>query len=645
MQLNVVVDVVIGLMVLFWIVATTASFIVEAFSSFFNLRGKALEMFVREMLWGSEVGATMRKSLTWFPRRAGTERADARGAGLQVAGLDAEHAKLDIADHPLIRRLAKPAEMVGGIDTPPSYIPSHLFAKALLDRLRQVYGALLGLYELAEAARRAFPTSAESPASVWKLSALPSGMATVLLGTGPTPGFNEVGRVAAQLPAASPLRPVLQLLADRLRQEHTEGLVVEITSLWPDFQEALERRPLSLSDLQALAGSGRLPAPLAAVFKPLLDGANHDLEAFRVAVAAWYDSVMDRASGWFRRYAQWLLGFTAFGLAVILNLDAIYIGERLVADREAREAVVRLGQTIVAQGDQASSLPQRYLFRERFKDGTWVTGLQAGHDRLAKADALARQFQPLLLARGAYAEPMLALQTAALQMLRRCGNPSGGKCEADQWEQHWKEQAATRTALVAALCRVALSEPKVARADREWAIRSTDQELVTGDKAPAGSRGCSDQKLLIPESAKNVLDVTTAAWSSKPAVTWNARLAGAAWEVRRLAAVPQEAAAGGDAIEKLVASINAALDETREELKASEDALARMPAVGSISNALTRWTESKSFYWAVFLSVVGWVVTAFMASLGAPLWFDLLNKLINRRMAGPKPGPAQASEG
>ena len=48
---------------------------------------------------------------------------------------------------------------------------------------------------------------------------------------------------------------------------------------------------------------------------------------------------------------------------------------------------------------------------------------------------------------------------------------------------------------------------------------------------------------------------------------------------------------------------------------------------------------SRAGLWVVFGSVAGWLVTAFMASLGAPMWFDLLNKLVNRRISGPKPEP------
>jgi hypothetical protein len=46
---------------------------------------------------------------------------------------------------------------------------------------------------------------------------------------------------------------------------------------------------------------------------------------------------------------------------------------------------------------------------------------------------------------------------------------------------------------------------------------------------------------------------------------------------------------------------------------------------------------------AVALSVVGWLLTAMAASLGAPFWFDVLKKVAHLRSSGPNPTERQAS--
>lgn len=48
-----------------------------------------------------------------------------------------------------------------------------------------------------------------------------------------------------------------------------------------------------------------------------------------------------------------------------------------------------------------------------------------------------------------------------------------------------------------------------------------------------------------------------------------------------------------------------------------------------------------AFHWA--FNVVGWLLMAIAVSLGAPFWFDMLNKLVNLRLSGQKPDKAPSA--
>ena len=48
------------------------------------------------------------------------------------------------------------------------------------------------------------------------------------------------------------------------------------------------------------------------------------------------------------------------------------------------------------------------------------------------------------------------------------------------------------------------------------------------------------------------------------------------------------------------------------------------------------WTESADGPW-FFIKIIGWLITALAVSLGAPFWFDVLDKLNSIRSAGIKP--------
>jgi len=59
--------------------------------------------------------------------------------------------------------------------------------------------------------------------------------------------------------------------------------------------------------------------------------------------------------------------------------------------------------------------------------------------------------------------------------------------------------------------------------------------------------------------------------------------------------------------------------------------------------AMSEWAAGtwaifiRDWLWFVFTKLIGWSVTAFALSLGAPFWFDLLSKFVNIRGAGTKP--------
>jgi hypothetical protein len=51
-----------------------------------------------------------------------------------------------------------------------------------------------------------------------------------------------------------------------------------------------------------------------------------------------------------------------------------------------------------------------------------------------------------------------------------------------------------------------------------------------------------------------------------------------------------------------------------------------------------------SNFWLIFEAILGWLLTAIAVSLGAPFWFDILNKTLklNARLSGEKPAKSDA---
>ncbi len=94
---------------------------------------------------------------------------------------------------------------------------------------------------------------------------------------------------------------------------------------------------------------------IGAGVKMLLVEAQGDLNKLQAELERWFNNVMDRVSGTYKRWAQWVgigLGSVA---AVLLNADSISIVTKLSSQEALRSAISAIGVT-TAQG----SLPSEY---------------------------------------------------------------------------------------------------------------------------------------------------------------------------------------------------------------------------------------------------------------------------------------------
>jgi hypothetical protein len=111
---------------------------------------------------------------------------------------------------------------------------------------------------------------------------------------------------------------------------------------------------LTLLETATPDGRPRIGADLFAEAVATIDrlgiDARQRLEATRAELERAFDEVMDRASGWYKRYVQWWLLALALVVAIGLNVNAFTVAERLWKDDALRAAVVQRAQQA---GDEA----------------------------------------------------------------------------------------------------------------------------------------------------------------------------------------------------------------------------------------------------------------------------------------------------
>lgn len=82
-----------------------------------------------------------------------------------------------------------------------------------------------------------------------------------------------------------------------------------------------------------------------------------DVAALENAVRIWYDTVMERISGWYKRRSQFVLFLVGLFYAAAMNIDALQLSSRLWADAELRDGMVAQAQLAHTAGLPVDAAP------------------------------------------------------------------------------------------------------------------------------------------------------------------------------------------------------------------------------------------------------------------------------------------------
>lgn len=73
-----------------------------------------------------------------------------------------------------------------------------------------------------------------------------------------------------------------------------------------------------------------------------IDTAQGDLTKAQLNIENWYDSAMDRISGWYKRSTQWIIFAVGLFVAIALNINTITIADYLFQNDATRAAIVAM---------------------------------------------------------------------------------------------------------------------------------------------------------------------------------------------------------------------------------------------------------------------------------------------------------------
>ena len=341
-----VLDVAIGVILVYFLLSFLGSAINEFIAARMRLRAKDLEDGIRLLLGSQTTTAPGAKDVAhlirfWGNAIKGLWRVpmsllfgSSNGSGKRSGGAAGE-----LFNHPLLRTLKHNGKL-------PSYVPARTFSAALLDVERIARNPDL-LWEavseqVAESASTELRQYLGAVLSLPRMDAIQSYIDLLPAGAlkQQIEGYRDSTVEAIRTASMD------ETLDQDLRR-HLDALVNPNT-----LQSALIRVQ-SLPDSVPYKGEALALltswSDLVQSVESLTQGVAVDINAKREELEKWFDQGMDRVSGWYRRRAQVIIVVIAIPIVAALNADTITMAQTLWQDAAVRDAVVSEAVDLVNQ--------------------------------------------------------------------------------------------------------------------------------------------------------------------------------------------------------------------------------------------------------------------------------------------------------
>jgi hypothetical protein len=116
-----------------------------------------------------------------------------------------------------------------------------------------------------------------------------------------------------------------------------------------------ENFALALIDMK---NSGeKLPDNIKSALHAFENIAINDEKVLQQQIEAWYNTSMDRVSGWYKRRSQWIVLVLGLLISVAVNADCIAIAKRLSTNSNLRHSVEQMAESAINQGTVTPNPP------------------------------------------------------------------------------------------------------------------------------------------------------------------------------------------------------------------------------------------------------------------------------------------------
>ncbi len=121
----------------------------------------------------------------------------------------------------------------------------------------------------------------------------------------------------------------------------TPGGVAQLAALRDGLKDFAVKYPKAKKSVTALTA--------------LIDSAGDDVTRARLNIEDWFNSSMDRVSGWYKRRSHTVILILGLLVAFAVNADSVLIVRKLAADRALRESMVAAAESYAAEHAKAGT--------------------------------------------------------------------------------------------------------------------------------------------------------------------------------------------------------------------------------------------------------------------------------------------------
>ncbi len=146
------------------------------------------------------------------------------------------------------------------------------------------------------------------------------------------------------IPSATFAKTMVSLLkaeaAPAVKSAGTQKPLPELFTDWLRRRLTADAQPSELEQIRAVITKLPNGNPARQALLTLLDDAQGSLDRFEANLEGWFNTTMERVSGWYKRKLQLITLIVATVLTLALNVDTVLIANTLYRDPTLREAVI-----------------------------------------------------------------------------------------------------------------------------------------------------------------------------------------------------------------------------------------------------------------------------------------------------------------